>query len=96
MICPCGKFSMRCVDSRPTTGGQTRRRYKCACGKRQSTIEIAIDDTQRGTEVMALLRGHGLLGQIIAICEAEIASPAYSYQTSTTTPVPRAETLTNG
>ena len=35
----CGK-QMECIDSRATKARYTRRRYKCKCGARKSTIEI--------------------------------------------------------
>ena len=35
----CGK-QMECIDSRATKTKYTRRRYKCKCGARKSTIEI--------------------------------------------------------
>lgn len=39
--CECGKVAS-CTDSRPT-GPYTRRRYRCRCGNRWSTLEMRAD-----------------------------------------------------
>lgn len=75
MKCSCGK-RMTCIDSRPTGENLTRRRYRCSCGHRQSSIEMPVDETGPGIAMAGSVMGHDVLRRIIAICTDEIANPA--------------------
>lgn len=54
MKCKCGK-GMECVDSRQNEDGR-RRRYKCRCGERITTLEVQVDGTNRKTPVKDTLK----------------------------------------
>jgi len=75
MKCTCGR-RMTCIDSRPTGERLTRRRYRCNCGNRQSSIEMPVDDTGPGVPMIGSVMGHDVLRRIIAICTDEIAKPS--------------------
>lgn len=51
--CPgCGKRAFRTLDSRPTRGGQIRRR-ECVCGFRVTTIETIVRTVQVARRITA-------------------------------------------
>jgi hypothetical protein len=54
MKCVCGK-NMECTDSRAVDSGR-RRRYKCRCGERITTLEMIVDGTNRKTPVGETLK----------------------------------------
>ncbi len=75
MKCTCGR-RMICIDSRPTGERLTRRRYRCSCGNRQSSIEMPVDDTGPGVPMIGSVMGHNVLKRIIAICNDGEGDPA--------------------
>lgn len=54
VTCPvcCGTESS-VIDSRGSQSGWTRRRRKCACGKRFTTLEMLLPDEAEGTSKLA-------------------------------------------
>ena len=58
MRCDCGS-STKCVDSRGRDRGAIRRRYNCSsCGRKFTTIELKVDEPQKGRRPTVTIGEH--------------------------------------
>lgn len=72
MDCTLCKVPMRCISTRASQRGRTRR-YKCACGHRESTLEVRAESRGTGRAVEIGITDIDRAGALLAVEQMQAA-----------------------